>query len=66
MSSFRPMTGTVSAASATVWDVRPKRPSKTWGAASTYHLCINSSVFGDEGTADFILDFASRKLSMKF
>lgn len=40
--------------------------SKTWGEASTYHLCINSSVFGDEGTADFILDFASRKLGMKF
>lgn len=40
--------------------------SKTWGAASTYHLCINSSIFGDEGTADFILEFASRKLDMKF
>ena len=22
--------------------------SKTWGAAATYHLCIDSSVFGDE------------------
>lgn len=40
--------------------------SKTWGAAATYHLCIDSSVFGDEGTADFILEFASRKLNMKF
>ena len=40
--------------------------SKAWGAASTYHLCINSSIFGDEGTADFILEFASRKLDMKF
>ena len=40
--------------------------SKTWGAASTYHLCINSSIFDDEGTADFILEFASRKLDMKF
>ena len=40
--------------------------SKTWGAASTYHLCINSSIFGDEGTADFTLEFASRKLDMKF
>lgn len=40
--------------------------SKTWGAASTYHLCVNSSIFGDEGTADFILEFASRKLDMKF
>ena len=40
--------------------------SKTWGAAATYHLCIDSSVFGDEGTADFILEFAARKLNMKF
>ena len=40
--------------------------SKTWGAAATYPLCIDSSVFGDEGTADFILEFASRKLNMKF
>lgn len=40
--------------------------SKTWGAAATYHLSINSTVFGDEGTADFILEFASRKLNMKF
>ena len=40
--------------------------SETWGAAATYHLCIDSSVFGDEGTADFILEFASRKLNMKF
>ena len=40
--------------------------SKTWGAAAPYHLCIDSSVFGDEGTADFILEFAARKLNMKF
>lgn len=40
--------------------------SKTWGAAATYHLSINSTIFGDEGTADFILEFASRKLNMKF
>ena len=26
---------------------------KTWGAAATYHLCIDSSVLGIEGTIDF-------------
>ena len=40
--------------------------SRTWGVASTYHLCVNSSVLGDEGTADFILEFAARKLHEKF
>lgn len=27
---------------------------KTWGSASTYHLCIDSSKLGTEGTLDFI------------
>ena len=40
--------------------------SRTWGVASTYHLCVSTSVLGDEGTADFILEFAARKLQMKF
>lgn len=40
--------------------------SRTWGAASTYHLCVDSSVLGVEGTADFVLQFAARKLGMKF
>ena len=40
--------------------------SRTWGVASTYHLCVSSSVLGDEGTADFILEFAARKLHEKF
>ena len=39
--------------------------SRTWGVASTYHLCVSSSVLGDEGTADFILEFAARKLHEK-
>lgn len=39
--------------------------SRTWGEAATYHLCIDSSVLGLEGTADVILDFAARKLKMK-
>ena len=35
-----------------------------WGEAATYHLCIDSSVLGIEGTADFIREFAERKLKM--
>lgn len=29
--------------------------SKTWGKASTYHLCINTSVFGMEQTVNMII-----------
>ena len=36
--------------------------SGTWGAASTYHLCINSSVLGIERTAEFIKEFVIKKL----
>ena len=38
--------------------------SGKWGEAATYHLCIDSSVLGIEGTADFIREFAERKLKM--
>lgn len=31
-----------------------------WGIASTYDLCVDSSILGIEGTADFIIDFARR------
>ncbi len=31
-----------------------------WGVASNYDLCIDSSILGIEGTADFIIDFAVR------
>ena len=31
-----------------------------WGAASDYDLCIDSSVLGIEGTADYIIDFGRR------
>lgn len=31
-----------------------------WGVASTYDLCIDSSMLGIEGTADLIIDFAKR------
>lgn len=37
--------------------------SGTWGVASTYHLCINSSVLGIEGTAAFIKEFVIKKLA---
>jgi cytidylate kinase len=37
--------------------------NRTWGMASTYHLCIDSSVLGIEGTADLAEQFIRRKLS---
>lgn len=35
---------------------------KTWGAAATYHLCIDSSVLGIDGTVDFVEEFVKKKL----
>jgi cytidylate kinase len=31
-----------------------------WGQADTYDLCLDSSLLGIEGTADFIIDFAKK------
>lgn len=31
-----------------------------WGQADTYDLCIDSSILGIEGTADFIIEYARR------
>ena len=31
-----------------------------WGVASNYDLCVDSSILGIEGTADYIIDFAVR------
>lgn len=31
-----------------------------WGTASTYDLCLDSSILGIEGTADLIIDFARK------
>ena len=31
-----------------------------WGQASNYHLCVDSSILGIEGTADYIIDFGRR------
>lgn len=39
--------------------------SGTWGAASTYHLCINSSVLGIEDTAVLIKNFVVQKLKLQ-
>jgi shikimate kinase len=36
----------------------------TWGAASTYHLCINSSLFGIDGTVDFLIDYIHQRLKL--
>ena len=37
---------------------------KTWGAAATYHLCIDSSVLGIDGTVEFIKNFVKLKLHL--
>ena len=31
-----------------------------WGQAANYHLCIDSSVLGIDGTAEYIIDFGRR------
>ena len=31
-----------------------------WGKADNYDLCIDSSILGIDGTADFIIDFGRR------
>lgn len=36
----------------------------TWGAAATYHLCIDSSALGIEETVEVIKEFASKKLKL--
>jgi cytidylate kinase len=35
---------------------------KIWGAAESYHLCINSSILGIDETASFIKSFIEKKL----
>ncbi len=37
--------------------------NRTWGAAATYHLCIDSSVLGLDGTAAFAEEFIRKKLA---
>lgn len=38
---------------------------KTWGAAATYHLCIDSSIFGIDGSVAFLKEFIEKKLQLK-
>ena len=33
---------------------------RSWGAATTYDLCLNTSVLGIEGTAKLIEDYLDR------
>ena len=37
---------------------------KTWGAAATYHLCVDSSALGIGGTVGYIEEFVKRKLDL--
>ena len=37
---------------------------KTWGAAASYHLCIDSSVLGIDGTAEFLKEFVRLKIGI--
>lgn len=39
--------------------------NKTWGAAKSYDLCINSSALGIENTTGFVLEFIKQKLNLK-
>ena len=32
-----------------------------WGVASTYDLCLDSSILGIDGTVDLIIDFISKR-----
>jgi cytidylate kinase len=38
---------------------------KTWGAAATYHLCVDSSVMGVDKTVEYILQFIKHKLNIQ-
>ena len=36
---------------------------KTWGDAATYHLCIESTSLGIEGTVDFLEEYVKRRVN---
>ena len=38
---------------------------KKWGHSENYHLCINSSILGIDGTVDFIKQFILRQFKTK-
>ncbi|MDR2980221.1 MAG: cytidylate kinase-like family protein [Bacteroidales bacterium] len=39
--------------------------NKTWGVAKSYHLCINSSTLGIQGSVEFAVEFVRQKLEIK-
>lgn len=39
--------------------------NKVWGAAGSYHLCINSSVLGIDETVTFIRQFTEKRFGLK-
>jgi cytidylate kinase len=39
--------------------------AKIWGAAASYDLCINSSIFGVDETVEFLLQFIQKRLELK-
>lgn len=39
---------------------------KTWGAATAYHLCVDSSSLGIDETIEFVREFVVRKLKLQF
>ena len=39
--------------------------NKVWGAAESYHLCINSSVLGIDETVTFIREFTEKRFGLK-
>jgi len=39
--------------------------NKIWGAAGSYHLCINSSVLGIDETVAFLRSFAEKQFGLK-
>ena len=39
--------------------------NKTWGAASSYHLCVNTTPLGIDGTVEYIYDFLKRRFGNK-
>lgn len=38
--------------------------AKTWGMADSYHLCINSSALGIDGTTEFVKSFIIKTLKL--
>lgn len=38
---------------------------KTWGAATSYDLCIDSSVLGIEDTAEVVREYVERRIALK-